>query len=196
SKGRLDELRADVSQSLRSIGMLMVFGAVALAVVAHPFARFFETEFENVQAMALVIIAFVVGLVPFSAVFVLQRVFYSLEDTRTPFFIEVIKSSLFVAGALACTLLPTQWIGAGLALVTALVAAAHFLITFLWLRARLGPLDGGLLLRRHLEYAAAAIPAGGAGFGLLVVLGGLQDGGFAVSGFGGAIASMAILGVA
>lgn len=196
SKGRLDDLRADVSQSLRSIGMLMVFGAVALAVIAHPFARFFETEFSNVRAMALVIIAFVVGLVPFSAVFVLQRVFYSLEDTRTPFFIEVIKSSLFVAGALACTLLPTQWIGAGLALVTALVATAHFLITWVWLRARLGPMGGGLLLRRHLEYVAAVIPAGAAGFGLLVVLGGLQDGGFAVSGFLGAFVSMAVLGVA
>lgn len=196
SAGRLTELRADVSQSLRSIGMLMVFGAVALAVIAHPFARFFETTFVNVQAMAIVIIAFVVGLVPFSAVFVLQRVFYSLEDTRTPFFIEVIKSTLFVAGALACALLPTQWIGAGLALVTALVATAHFLITFVWLRARLGPLDGRLVLRRHLEYAVAAIPAGVAGFGLLVILGGLQDGGFAVSSFFGAFVSIGAVGAA
>ncbi|HRQ00299.1 MAG TPA: murein biosynthesis integral membrane protein MurJ [Terrimesophilobacter sp.] len=196
SNGRLTELRADVSQSLRSIGMLMVFGAIALAVIAHPFARFFETEFGNVQAMALVIIAFVVGLVPFSAVFVLQRVFYSLEDTRTPFFIEVIKSTLFVAGALACSILPTEWIGAGLALVTALVATAHFLITFVWLRVRLGPLDGRLLLRRHLEYGLAAIPAGAAGFGLLVILGGLTDGGFAVASFLGAVASIAVIGVA
>lgn len=196
SAGRLTELRADVSQSLRSIGMLMVFGAVALAVIAHPFARFFETEFDNVRAMALVIIAFVVGLVPFSLVFVLQRVFYSLEDTRTPFFIEVIKSTLFVAGALACALLPTEWIGAGLALVTALVALVHFLVTFVWLRARLGPLDGRLVLRRHLQYAAAAIPSGAVGYGLLVALGGLSDGGFAVSSFVGAFISIAVLGLA
>lgn len=193
--GRLDELRADVSQSLRSIGMLMVLGSVVLAVIAHPFARFFETEFANVQAMAIVIVAFVVGLVPFSAVFVLQRVFYSLEDTRTPFFIEVIKSTLFVAGALACALLPTVRIGAGLALVTALVATAHFVITFVWLRARLGALDGRLLLRRHLEYAAAAIPAAAAGFGLLVLFGGLRDGGFAVSSFLGAFVSIAVIGL-
>src|SRR5690606_15993924 len=131
-------------------------------------------------------LAFVVGLVPFSLVFVLQRVFYSLEDTRTPFFIEVIKSTLFVGGALGCALLPLEWIGAGVALVTALVALVHFLITFVWLRARLGPLDGRLLLRRHAEYVAAAIPAGAAGFGMLVILGGLTENGFAVSSFLGA----------
>lgn len=194
--GRLTELRADLSQSLRSIGLLMVLGAVVIAVIAHPFARFFETEFANVQAMALVIIAFVVGLVPFSAVFVLQRVFYSLEDTRTPFFIEVIKSTLFVVGALACAPLPVDWIGAGIALVTALVALVHFLVTYAWLRVRLGPLDGRLLLLRHVQYLAAAIPAAAVGFGLLVVLGGLSDGGFAVSSFLGAFASIAVLGLA
>lgn len=196
SAGRFDDLRTDMSQALRSIGILMMFAAVALAVLAHPFARFFETEFANVQAMAIVVIAYVVGLVPFSAVFVLQRAFYALEDTRTPFFIEVIKSTLFAAGALACALLPVAWIGAGLALLTSVIVIIQFLITLLWLRARLGPLGLRLLLRRHLEYASAAIPAGAAGFGLLVVLGGLQDGGFAVSGFLGAFVSMAVLGVA
>lgn len=196
SSGRMTELIADTSQSLRSIGMLMVLSTAVLVIIAHPFARFFETEFDNIQAMAFVIIALLIGLVPFSAVFVLLRVFFSLEDTRTPFLIEVVKSALFVAGALACAALPTTSIGIGLSLLMAASAIGHVVMTYIWLRRRLGPLGGRLLLRRHAEYFAAAVPAGAAGFGLLVVLGGLTEGGFAVSSLLGAFVSIAVLGLA
>ena len=195
STGNLAGVREDVTSSLRTIGLFITFASVALIVVAFPFARVFEQSgFANVTAMALVIIAFSIGLVPFSAVFVMQRVFYSLEDTRTPFLVETIKASLFVLGALACTLLPVQFIGVGVALVTTLACLAQTVITFALLRRRLGPIGGWFLVRRHLQYLFAGVISGAVGIGILVSLGGLSPAGFAQRDLFAAIVAMSIIG--
>lgn len=196
STGDLAAVRRDVSASLRTIGVLITLAAAGLAVVAYPFARVFETRFDNVGAMAWVIIAFVVGLVPFSAVFVLQRAFYSLEDTRTPFFIEVAKSSTFVIGALSCMALPVDLIGVGIALVTTIACTVQTALTFVLLRRRLGPLGGRLLVVRHLQFAGCALIAAAVGAGLLWLLGGFEAGGFAQAGRVQAIIAIVATGAA
>lgn len=192
--GDIPALRDDVSSSLRGIGVLITFASAALIVVAFPFARVFEDDFSDVTAMALVIIAFVIGLVPFSSVFVLQRAFFSLEDTRTPFIVETIKAALFIVGALSCALLPTEWIGVGIALVTTLASTVQTVITFVLLRRRVGPLGGRLLLRRFVQFVVAALVSAAVGVGILVSVGGLSPDGFAQSGLVGAILGVAIVG--
>ena len=198
STGDLKSVRADVSSSLRQVGVLIVFSSIALMVVAFPFARVFEVPFENVTAMALVIIAYVLGLVPFSAAFVLQRALFSLEDTRAPFFIEVAKSSVFILGALMIAFLLSpgapEWIGVCLALLTTLTCTLQAVLTFIILRRRIGSIGGGLLLRRHVQYLVAGLFAGAVGVGILVTLGGLTPGGFAQSGRIPAILSMIAIG--
>jgi putative peptidoglycan lipid II flippase len=161
--GDRDAVRADVSESLRRILMIMVLATVGLLVVAGPFARLFGGEPEVVAGMAQVIAAFVVGLIPFTVLFVIQRVFYSLDDTRTPFFIQLAQSGLFVAGAFFVASWPTAWIAVGLALVTSIAGTAQTVIGLVLLRARLSGLDGRHIARRLGQYALAAIPASAAG---------------------------------
>lgn len=194
SEGNLSAVRADLGSSLRTIGLIITFSSSALIVLALPFSAVFESDFAKVQAMAAVIIAFLVGLVPFSAVFVMQRTFYALEDTRTVFFVEVAKSALFAAGFAACAALPAQWIGVGIALVTSLAFFVQAVLTGTLLRRKLGPIGGRLLLLRHLQYLGAGIVSGAVGFGLLLLFGGLHEGGFPVAGALGALASMAVIG--
>ncbi|MBC7723426.1 MAG: murein biosynthesis integral membrane protein MurJ [Burkholderiaceae bacterium] len=195
SSGNLAGVREDVGSSLRVIGLFITFASAALIVVAFPFARVFAvTGFADVSAMAFVIMAFVVGLVPFSAVFVMQRAFYALDDTRTPFLIEVTRSTLFIAGALSCTLLPVEWVAAGLALVTATVGTVQATITFVLLRRRLGSFGGRALLRRHVQYLFAALAAAIVGGGILVLLGGLTSDGFAQATLASAMVTIAVIG--
>ena len=194
STGDLVSMRDDVSASLRSIGVLIAFASAALIVLAFPFARVFEDSFDDVTAMALVIIAFVIGLVPFSSVFVLQRAFFSLEDTRTPFFVETIKAALFIVGVLLCTLLPVEWIGVGIASVTTIAATVQLVLTFALLRRRIGPIGGRVLLVRFLQFGVAALISALIGAGILVVLGGLSPDGFAQSGLVPAVLSMTVIG--
>lgn len=194
SRGDLVSLRSDLSASLRGIGLGMVFAAVALAVVAYPFARVFEEEFPNVLAMGNVLLAFVPGLILFSMLFVLQRVFYALGDTRTPFFMQCVQSGLFIIGALLCTLLPTEWIAVGIAAVTSIAGSAQTIVAIVLVRRKIGGMDGWLVLRRHLQYLALALAAGVAGFVVLLLLGGLSANGFAQSDRIAAVVSIVVIG--
>ncbi|MCH2763697.1 hypothetical protein K3V46_14685, partial [Listeria monocytogenes] len=78
-----DAFRQDFSSAARSIKLFIVLASAVLIVAAFPIARVFTSDY---QAMGLVLIAYLIGLVPFSLVFMAQRAFYSLCDTRTPFF--------------------------------------------------------------------------------------------------------------
>jgi putative peptidoglycan lipid II flippase len=193
-RGDLAAVRDDLSSSLRGIGLIMVFAAVALAVVAYPFARFFETRFSHVAAMGNVILAYLPCLVLFSMLFVIQRVFYSLDDFRTPFLMQCAQSAIFIVGSLACTLLPAQWIGVGLAAVTSIAISTQAVIAIAIVRRRIGSAGWMLVLTRHLQYLALALVAGACGIVVLLTLGGLSADGFAQAGKAQAIASIVAVG--
>jgi len=187
-------VRSDLSASQRSIGMFMVFSTAGLLVLAYPFSAIFTRAFVDIQSMAVVLIAYLCGLVPFSILFVLQRTFYSLEDTRTPFLLQLVQSGLFVAGALGVALWPSSSIGFGIAAVTSVAGTAQAIVAGIVLRRRLGAIDGKRIARSFLIFFAAAVPSTVAGVGVLWSLGGTVAGGFALSGPLQAAASMAVIG--
>lgn len=193
--GQLVGMRDDLSASLRSIGLLIVFAAVALSVVAYPFARFFtDTGFTDVRGMGNVILAFLPGLILFSTLFVLQRVFFALGDTRTPFLLQCVQSGLFVVGAILCMTLPSEWIGVGVAAVTSLAGSMQAVVAVVLVRRRLGGIDGRRIIMRHLQYLGLSLVSGAIGLALVVLLGGLDAGGFAQSGKVAAIVTIAVSG--
>jgi putative peptidoglycan lipid II flippase len=189
----LEGVRHDISSSLRTIGLIMTFATVTLIVVAYPFSRFFSETTESTIAMGNVLVAYLAGLISFTVLFVLQRTFYSLEDTRTPFFIQVAQSAIFVVGALMVAGLPQDEIAIGIAWVTTIAGTIQMLIAALILRKRLGGFDGLRILRSFLVYLLACIPAVGAGVALTSTLGGFTAG-FAVSSWGAAIVTMGVVG--
>jgi putative peptidoglycan lipid II flippase len=179
--GQLDEVRNDLSRSLRSIGLILVFASVALMVVAFPFSRLFVLGgFDDILGMAPVLIAFLAGLVPFSILHVVRRTFYALEDTRTPFFITVFQAALFVGGAIGVSFLPVPYIAVGIAVVTTLAGVAQTALAAILIRRRLGALGGALLVRRHTVFLAAALVAAIVGLSITFALGGYAAGGWAV----------------
>ena len=195
-EGNLGGVRSDFSASTRSIGLIMVFAAVGLVVLAYPFSAVFSTGFDATQDMAFVLIAYLVGLVPFSILFLIQRTFYSLNNTRTPFFLQVFQSVLFVLGALVVSTWDREWIAVGIAAVTAIAGSAQALAAAVLLRRRLVRIDATRILRSYATFVIAAVPAAAVGFGLLVALGGTTQGGFAVASIPSAIVSMALIGTA
>ncbi len=192
--GNLDGVRADISTSMRTIGIVLVFAMMAMIVAAYPLSRIFVPEFSGVIDMGNLIIAFAIGTVPFSMVLVLQRTFYSLEDTRTVFFIVLAKSMVLVAGLLLVALLPVEHIGLGVALLTSVVSFVFFGMAFVVLRRRLGAIGGRLVSFRYLQYLAAGLVAAAFGAGVLFLLGGYQPDGFALASEFGALVSIAAVG--
>ena len=182
SRGDLRAVRTDLSQSLRTIGMFMVFAAVAMIVVALPFASFFESTFRGATQMSQVIVGFMPGLVLFSVLFVVQRVFYALHDQRTPFLMQLIQSSVFVVGTLLCSaVVPDDRIAAAIAWTTSIAGSAQTVVALVLVKRRLGGIDGRWVLRRYVQYSVVAAVAGVVGLVVVFGLGSFDPNGFAHS---------------
>ena len=170
--GDLSAVRSDFIESVSRVGFFMVLASAGLIVVSLPFARQFGGEPESIRAMALVIALYSLGLVAFSVLFVVQRVFYALEDTRTPFFLQVVQATLFISLALAVATLPVGQIAWGLALSASIAGGFQTLVAIVVLRRKLGGLSLKPLLVNFAKFSLAALPASAAGLGLLLGWGG------------------------
>ncbi|MDQ1564049.1 MAG: putative peptidoglycan lipid flippase [Actinomycetota bacterium] len=194
SRGDHDALRNDLSTSLRVIGLLLTFSSVALIVAANPFSAIFSKgSLNDTHAFAAVLIAYLIGLLPFSIVFVLQRVFYALEDTRTPFLFQTFQSVLLVGGMLISATLARPDIAFGVAVSTTVADYVLMLVAAILLRRRLRRLGAAPVIRSYLVFFIALVPAAAAGIGLDAVLGAFS-GGFAVSPIIPAVISVAAIG--
>lgn len=196
SVGKLALVRTDASSAIRGTTLIIVLASAVIAVCAYPFARVFVAPYEQVQSIGNVIVAYVLGLVAFCVLFVVQRTFYALGDTRTPFYFTLFQVTLVIIGVLACSLLPSAWIAAGVALTVTVSGIAQALLAAGLLRGRLGGIDGRRILRSLVKYFVAAVPAITAGVLLLLVLGGTQEAGFALSGKFQAVLTMIVIGLA
>ena len=170
--GKREALASDIEASLTRIGVFMVLACVGVITVAVPFARQFGTNHSAVTDMALVIMLYAVGLVPFSVLFVIQRVFYALEDTRTPFLLQVSQSLVFVALALVVATFSTGTIAFGLALSASIAGLVQTVLALVVMARKLGGFSFRSLLRSYLTFALAALPAALAGVSVLIAFGG------------------------
>lgn len=177
----ISALRSDFRDSVARICVFMVLAAAGLIVVALPFARQFTPSAESASAMAVIIALYALGLVPFSVYFLVQRVFYALEDTRTPFFLQVLHASLFIALALVSSTLPIGMIAAGLALSATIATAVQTLVGITLLRRKLGGLAARGLVGQIVVYALVALVAGALGAGLALAFGGVDPSGWLLS---------------
>ncbi|CAL9597557.1 murein biosynthesis integral membrane protein MurJ [Streptomyces albus] len=168
TEGRFTDLRTDLTRALRLTGALIVptaffFLALGPQLAALLFAHG-TADAESVRPLGQMLQAFGLGLIPFSAQYLLLRGFYAFEDTRTPFLTAAFVAAANIAAATAChLLLPARWAVTGMAAGYALSYAAGLLLTARLLRRRLAaPLDpAGRLTRTYGSlFLASAVAAG------------------------------------
>ncbi|MFJ3033427.1 DUF6049 family protein [Curtobacterium pusillum] len=193
-RGDLAAVRRNLSLSLRIVGLFTVFASVALIVTAMPFARIWENEFGHTQSMALVLVAYMPGLVLFSMLFIIQRVFWAMHDHRTPFLMQLVQSGLFVIGALAVAMLPGSVIGVGIAICTTIAGSAQTIVALVLVRKRLGGIEGPVVTRSHVQFIIAALISGVAGLVVANFFGAFTSDGFAMADVTGALITLALTG--
>ncbi|MCX5055027.1 MULTISPECIES: murein biosynthesis integral membrane protein MurJ [unclassified Streptomyces] len=170
AEGRVADLRADLSRALRVSGVVIVPAAflflalgpqIAVLLFAHGAANP-----TTAQPIGHMLQAFGLGLIPFSAQYLLLRGFYAFEDTRTPFFMAVWIAAVNIALATAChVLLPVRWSVTGMAGAYTLSYLAGLALTARLLRHRTGArLDDGALRRTYLKLLSAAALAATVGW--------------------------------
>ncbi|GAA1863612.1 murein biosynthesis integral membrane protein MurJ [Myceligenerans crystallogenes] len=174
--GATDTVRTDLSLGIRTVGVFTVFATAAFTVLAAPLtALIVPTAGEaGTAAIAPVLVALSLGLVPLGAMVLMKWVYYAYEDGRSVFWITVPSTLSLVLGLLAAQLwLPREYwvVAAG-----ASYALANWVTVVLrtrGLRAMLGGrMDGGRILGLHARALVAAVVSGGLGWGLYQLLGG------------------------
>lgn len=194
--GDIAGVRADLSSSLRSVIVLVAGSAAALAAAAVPLGVVLSGTQRAGTGVAAILLAYLVGLVPFSALFLVQRTFFALGDTRTPFFVQLLQAGVFALGALIAATLPSDRIAVGIALATSLSLVVQLAVSIGLLRGRTGGIDGRRVGTRIGVFLALTVPSAAAGVGVLALLGGIpgHGDGFALSDTGPALVSAAAVG--
>ncbi|MFJ8850548.1 murein biosynthesis integral membrane protein MurJ [Streptomyces sp. NPDC102437] len=188
-------VRDDISQGLRNSAVAIVPVAFAFLALGLPMCTllYASAGTEAARSMGFILMAFGLGLIPYSVQYVVLRGFYAYEDTRTPFYNTVIVAAVNAAASALCyVVLPARWAVVGMAASYGLAYAVGVGVAWRRLRNRLGgDLDGAHVVRTYARLCLAAIPAavlgGGAGFAVLMGLGEGAFGSLAALICGGAV---------
>ncbi|MBA2945388.1 murein biosynthesis integral membrane protein MurJ [Streptomyces himalayensis] len=201
--GDTGAVRDDISQGLRTTAVAIVpiaFGFIALGI---PMCTLIFGSSGSAEAtnMGYMLMAFGLGLIPFSVQYVVLRAFYAYEDTRTPFYNTLIVAAVnAVASWLCFVVLPSRWAVVGMAASYGLAYAIGVGVAWRRLRKRLGgDLDGTHVIRTYARLGIASLPAallaGAACYGITQALGQDVFGSLAAL-LGGGIALLAVFYVA
>ncbi|MFE1012525.1 murein biosynthesis integral membrane protein MurJ [Streptomyces sp. NPDC058794] len=156
-------VRDDISQGLRTTAVAIVpvsFGFVALGIPMCTL-MFGSSGTSEATNMGYMLMAFGLGLIPYSVQYVVLRAFYAYEDTRTPFYNTVIVAVVNAAASALCfLLLPSRWAVVGMAASYGLAYVTGVGVAWRRLRKRLGgDLDGARVLRTYARLCIASVPA-------------------------------------
>ncbi|MFF5186662.1 murein biosynthesis integral membrane protein MurJ [Streptomyces sp. NPDC000345] len=188
-------VREDISQGLRTTAVAIVpiaFGFLALGIPMCTLI-FGSSGTSEATNMGFMLMAFGLGLIPYSVQYVVLRAFYAYEDTRTPFYNTVIVAAVNASASAVCYfVLPARWAVVGMAASYGLAYAIGVGVAWNRLRKRLGgDLDGSHVLRTYARLCIASVPAalisGAACYGIAHSVGQGVLGSFAALLAGGAL---------
>jgi putative peptidoglycan lipid II flippase len=94
------------------------------------------------QQIGFTVIGMLIGLIPFSIYFILLRGWYSMEDTRTPFFLSLALNTINVVLSIVLfQAVPTEWKVPAIGLAFGLTYWLMMLVSWPVLSRRLGGLQ-------------------------------------------------------
>jgi putative peptidoglycan lipid II flippase len=178
----MELFKKDFSAGLRAISVFAVFFSVAMIVLAYPMSRVFIGQFDATISLGNVLIALMIGLLPFSFVYMMQRAFYALENTRTPFVFTTIQIAIYIAGAiLISNTVPATWLVVALSLLTSTTVTIQAIIAYTMLTKKVGSLGDHKIASALSQLILAGVIAGAVGYIAIELIGGIQPGSFAVA---------------
>lgn len=142
-----EEFKKTMSMGVRTIIFITLPAAVGLIALRTPVIRLLFQQglftFEDTQATAYALFFYCIGLFAYSAIQLLNRAFYSLQDTRTPVTVGVL--AIVVNIVLNFTLIKPLGHG-GLALAYSIAGIINMLGLLYILRKNIGSIDGKKML--------------------------------------------------
>ena len=193
---RIDLMKVDLRLALRVVVLVNVFSTIALVLLSFPVARVFVGEYDSTVALGNVLLATMVGLIPFGMVFMFQRAFYALEDTKTPFVYTTIQIVIHIIGSIVLFfVMDSEFLVMSLAALTSATISIQALTAYILLRSRIGvigapPKGQALTLRVIVAGVVTAL----VGYGMITFLGGTGESSLGLGTIAGAVAVIAAAG--
>lgn len=154
--GDMPGFRSRYAWGLRVLVTVVVPAVAMFLVVEDPLVglmRFGAFDAADVRVTADTLEAFALGLLAFSAYLYTLRGFYALQDTRTPFFVNLFENAANIV--LALLLHPALGVQ-GLALAYALAYLAAAVVAYALLQRRVGDLGTAATAQRGVRVIVAA----------------------------------------
>ncbi|WP_042408281.1 murein biosynthesis integral membrane protein MurJ [Streptacidiphilus carbonis] len=171
--GRAAAVRDDLSYGLRTSAVAIVPGAflfLALGPVIGSVIYGFGNSSQG-TSVGWMLSAFALGLIPYSAQYVLLRGFYAYEDTRTPFYNTVwVAASNALLSGFCYLVLPADWAVTGMAFAYGFSYLVGLLVALPRLKRRIGDLDGPRCKRTYGRLIAASILPAVLGFAVSTLI--------------------------
>ncbi len=149
ARDEMTEFKQTMSLGIRAIFLIIIPASVGLAVLSIPIVRllFEHGEFtsESTRITAYALVAYCVGLFAHSAVWVVTRAYYSLQDTLRPVIVAV--STIFLNIFLNKLFLEMGLKEKGLALAFSVTGIYNLAILLYLLRKKIGGLDVKRIVR-------------------------------------------------
>ncbi|MFE2109505.1 murein biosynthesis integral membrane protein MurJ [Kitasatospora sp. NPDC059463] len=165
-------VRDDLSHGLRTTAVAVVPAAFLFLALGPAIGQSIyavgggDLALDNARNVGLMLSAFALGLIPYSAQYVMLRGFYAYEDTRTPFSNTVWVAACQAGFSLLCwVLLPAEWTVIGMAFGYGLAYAVGVTVAVPKLKKKIGGLDTKRIGRTYSRLATASVPAALVGLG-------------------------------
>lgn len=170
ARGDLVGVRADLSTGLRLAGIVSVFSATALVVLAGPLMKVLlpTASVDMIEVGVPVLQAMAPGLVALGATILVKRMYFALGDGRSVFVIQVLATATAVVTVLVGTLvLDPVWWTAAAAAAGSVAAWISVLARVRGMRRKLDGIDGHRVLRVYVRAGVASAVAAAVGLVLM-----------------------------
>jgi putative peptidoglycan lipid II flippase len=157
-ENNIDQFRKTLSSSLGLVFLLSIPSACGLAILGKPiisliYQRGSFLEYDTIMT-STALAYYSIGLFGYAAIKVMAPAFYALKDAKTPMYISLFS----ILTNLVLSFFLVKILGhRGLALSTAMVALGNFLLLFIFMRKKIGWIDGTRILDSFLKISIASI---------------------------------------
>jgi putative peptidoglycan lipid II flippase len=174
--------RAELTRGLRLTAFVLIPAAIGYLALAKPLVALLlehgVVQGASIDLVTRVLVLFVCGLVFFSTFQLVLRAFFALQDTRTPFLLNIVATAVNIGVDIALyMLLPEGWKVAGLAAghASGYLVGSVLLVTAL--QRRVGRLDRARLAGALARITLASAVMGAAAWAASTALGAVLPGG-------------------
>ena len=163
----MDGYRREFLASTRVVMVIMLLASAMLVACAPYASQLMQVGAppEQIGWFSLLIQAYAIGLAAFSMLFVVNRAFFALSDTKTPFLIASMQAVMQATLIPVALFLPKPYVASGAAIVVSLSYVITLGVALVMLERKVGNIGGGALLGSAARLVPGAILAAAAGMG-------------------------------